>query len=182
MKNVSAKLLKVIGSVSGNVKKSGHNSHQHYDYVMEKDLLDVVRDELVKQGLLVLMSVDSHSRTGDITTVKTKHTIIDTDSGEYLEVFSIGEGQDRGDKAAPKSLTSSSKYFWLKTFLLSGGDDPENDEVVTNGTTPVVSKTTVTAAKSNFGSFKKPEPEPEAPATKKSTWPKTTTKSEKVEY
>lgn len=173
MKNVSAKLLKVIGSVSGSVKKSGHNSHQHYDYVMEKDLLDVVRDELVKQGLLVLMSVENHSRSGDITTVKTKHTIIDVDSGESLEVYSIGEGQDRGDKAAPKSLTSASKYFWLKTFLLSGGDDPENDS---QGVTPTVTKPTNSGS---FASFKKPEPESEP--VKKSSFNSFKSK-EKVEY
>lgn len=127
MKNVSAKLLKVIGSVSGNVVKSGFNSHQKYAYVMEKDLLDAVRSELVKNGLLILTSVESVSRSGDITTVRTKHTIIDVDSGESVEVWSAGEGKDAGDKAGFKAITGSNKYFLFKTFLLSGNDDPEHD-------------------------------------------------------
>ena len=33
------------------------------------------------------------------------------------------------EKACPKAITSASKYFWLKFFLLSGNDDPENDTV-----------------------------------------------------
>ncbi len=131
MKHVAAKLLKVIGSLSGSVSKSGYNSHQKYHYVMERDLLDAARAELVKHGLLVTMSVESVSREGDLTTVRTKHTIIDVDTGESLEIWSAGEGTDRSDKACPKAITSASKYFLLKTFLLSGDDDPENDGVTT---------------------------------------------------
>ena len=129
MKNVASKLLKVIGSVSGSVAKSGYNSHQKYAYVMEKDLLDAVRPELVKNGLLLLSSVESATRTGDITTVRTKHTIVDVDSGESLEVWSAGEGKDSGDKAGYKAITGSNKYFLFKTFLLSGNDDAEADSV-----------------------------------------------------
>lgn len=140
MKNVATKLLKVIGEVNGRVAKSGYNNFQKYAYIMEKDLLEAVREELVKHGLLMIMSVDHISRVGDLTTVRTKHTIIDTDSGEQIEIWSAGEGKDGtkddigGDKACPKAITSASKYFLLKTFQLSGGDDPENDskEVSTN--------------------------------------------------
>lgn len=133
MKNVGAKVLKVIGSVNGLVAKSGYNAFQKYNYVMEKDLLDAVREELVKNKLLITMSVESIERNKDLTTVRTKHTILDVDSGETLEVWSAGEGKDStkddvgGDKACPKAITSASKYFWLKFFLLSGNDDPEND-------------------------------------------------------
>lgn len=147
MKNVSAKLLKVIGSVSGSVVKSGFNSHQKYSYVMEKDLLDAVRAELVKHGLLILTSVESVSRAGDITTVRTKHTIIDVESGESMEVWSAGEGKDSGDKAGFKAITGSNKYFLFKTFLLSGNDDPEHDATHDKPAAPASKPAIATAPK-----------------------------------
>ena len=92
MKKVGEKVLNVINAVNGKVTKSGYNSFQKYNYVMEKDLLDAVREELVKNKLLVTMSVDHVERKGDLTTVRTKHTILDCDSGEVIEVMSAGEG------------------------------------------------------------------------------------------
>lgn len=127
MKNVAKKLANVIKSVSGQVKKSGHNSYQNYDYVMESDLLEAVRGELINQSLVITTSVETVKREGDITEVRLKHTFIDVDSGETLEVYSAGQGQDKGDKGVFKAITGANKYFLLKMFQLSGNDDPEND-------------------------------------------------------
>jgi hypothetical protein len=127
MKNLAKKLVQVVGSVSGKVGKSGYNSHQKYNYVMEADLLDAVREEIVKAGIVITSSVESVERDGNITTVKLKHTLIDAESGESFEVWSAGQGADNQDKGVFKAITGANKYFLLKTFLLSGDDDPEND-------------------------------------------------------
>src|SRR5690606_17973389 len=94
---------------------------------MEADLLDAVREEIVKAGLVIATSVDTVSREGNITTVTLKHTIIDAESGESMEVKSAGQGADNQDKGVFKAITGANKYFLLKMFLLSGDDDPEND-------------------------------------------------------
>lgn len=133
MQNVSKKLLAAIAAVSGQVPKSGFNKHQNYKYVMEKDLMEAVRVALIDQGLLILPSVEFVSRAGDITTVRTKHTIIDTESGESVEAWSAGEGRDTGDKAVYKAITGATKYFLSKTFLIYGVDDPEADEITAEG-------------------------------------------------
>ncbi len=127
MKNLAKKLVQVVGSVSGKVGKSGYNSHQKYNYVMEADLLDAVREEIVKAGIVITSSVEEVTRDGNITTVKLKHTLIDAESGESFEVWSAGQGADNQDKGVFKAITGANKYFLLKTFLLSGDDDPEND-------------------------------------------------------
>lgn len=133
MKNVSAKLLKVVGAITGKVDKGGYNSFQKYRYVTEGDLIDAVRDELVKNGLMITTSVVSSATSQQagsdqyMTHVILKHTVIDTDSGEALEIQSAGSGADKLDKGVYKAITGANKYFLLKTFLLSGDDDPEND-------------------------------------------------------
>lgn len=192
MKNVSAKLLKAIEQVGGTVPKTGWNNFSKYKYITESDINTVVLPALLKQGLLLTTSLESVVETpagpeskNRFATVHLIHTITDVDSAEVLTLKSAGIAADVLDKAIYKAYTGACKYFMMKLFLISGDDsDPENDgEVVTNNT-PTVNKgtTVVTPTKTAaFGSFKKPEAiEPEAP--KKTTWPKTTNKSEKVEY
>lgn len=120
-------MVKVLGAVSGKVSKSGRNTHQGYNYVMEADLLDAVRSELIANGVFVFSSIEETSQEGSITTVKTKHTFVDSESGETFEVFSAGQGADKQDKGIYKAITGASKYFLMKSFMVAGDDDPEND-------------------------------------------------------
>ena len=127
MKNLAAKMVKVLGAVSGKVSKSGKNTHQGYKYVMESDLLDAVRSELITHGVFVFSSVEEVTQEGKLTTVKTKHTFVDSESGETFDVFSAGQGSDGRDKGVYKAITGASKYFLMKSFMVAGDDDPENE-------------------------------------------------------
>jgi hypothetical protein len=49
-------------------------------------------------------------------------------SGQWIETVHVGEGEDRGDKAAYKAITGATKYWVMKTFLISTGDDPESGQ------------------------------------------------------
>lgn len=129
MKHLSAKMVKILSAVSGKVAKSGRNTHQKYNYVMEADLLDAVRSELISNGVFVFSSVEEVTLENSLTTVKTKHTFVDSDSGESFEVFSAGQGADKQDKGVYKAITGSSKYFLMKNFMVAGDDDPESSEV-----------------------------------------------------
>ena len=129
-----SKLVTVMSSIS-RIAKTGHNSHQHYDYVTEADVLEAVRTELAKQKIFVFTSVESISRQEQITTVQLLHTFVDSESGEIFQVKSAGEGWDKGDKGGYKAVTGAMKYFLVKNFLLPSGDDPEKDEVVNQKTT-----------------------------------------------
>ena len=147
MKSLAAKMVKVLGSVSAKVEKSGYNSHQKYKYVMEADLLEAVRSELIANNVIIFTSVEEVKQEGSLTTVRTKHTFVDADSGEQFEVFSAGQGADKQDKGIYKAITGSSKYFLLKSFLLAGDDDPES-ESKSAGTKPSYTKRPAPAPKS----------------------------------
>ncbi len=144
MKNIAKKLVQVVGSVSGKVGKSGYNTHQKYNYIMETDLLDAVREEIVKANLVIVSSVEEVNKEGNITTVRMKHTIVDAESGESIEAWSAGQGADNQDKGVFKAITGANKYFLLKTFLLSGDDDPEKEaEAPKPSAKPVMAKPAV---------------------------------------
>jgi len=174
MKNVAKKLLKVTEALDGKVKKSGYNNYSKYSYVTEADLIDAIRPELIRQGLVITTSVHSFSETGATedddnryASVTLKHVIIDAESGECLELFSAGTGADRLDKALYKSYTGAIKYFLLKTFMLSGDDDPENDGGKKPAPKPAFQKSTTVqdkpAAKPKQGMFQKKQAQVEEP-------------------
>lgn len=94
---------------------------------MEADLLEAVRAEIITQGLLITTSVEDLTREDKLTTVKTKHVIFDTESGEDVTVYSYGQGQDAQDKGSGKAITNAVKYFYMKTFMVESNNDVEDD-------------------------------------------------------
>jgi hypothetical protein len=133
-----AKLAKVMAETRW-VEKKGRNSFFNYDYAKESDILDAVRTKLADHGIFVFTSIESTDfketgkRTRDgspvnLVFVKTKHTFWDGETGETIEVFGSGCGEDSGDKGIYKAITGAMKYFISKNFLISTGDDPEKDE------------------------------------------------------
>lgn len=129
-KRLTAKLVEIIKDLPM-VEKRGRNDFHHYNYAMEVDFLEAVRPRLTERGILMSMSVDSIEVTnkgekgGMITTIKTTHTFIDSETGETLVFHGAGQGEDKGDKGIYKAQTGALKYALAKFFLISTGDDPE---------------------------------------------------------
>lgn len=128
MKNIAKKLVKVMQQVT-KVKKSGFNKHQNYHYSTESDLIEVVRENLLNAGILLTTSVEFVSTTETLAIVKMKHQLIDSESGEMLEVYSQGFGNLTvgKDKAVFAAQTGAFKYMLSKNFMIASEDDPEND-------------------------------------------------------
>ena len=134
-KSIYKKILDVIEEIS-RVEKKGHNNFHNYDYVKEADLIEAVRNLLIKNNLIILnnilktQEVEHKTKKGEteyLTKVKVKYTIIDTETGEKIDLKGFGAGQDSGDKGLYKALTGSMKYFLMKNFLIASDDDPEKD-------------------------------------------------------
>jgi hypothetical protein len=165
MKSLAKKLVLIL-SEAQKVKKSGVNKFANYQYTTESDLLELIRPQLVKHGIFVFSSVDtvevtkSTTKKGDenlITTVITKHTFVDSETGESYEVRSAGQGADQQDKGIYKAITGSTKYMLWKNFLVESNDDPENDSANASYVRGDSSKSTVPApAISAPKSFSKP--------------------------
>ena len=135
MKNLTTKLIRVMSNIK-RVAKNGTNSFHGYDYVTEGDILEAVRENLIKEGVFIFSSVVASHKEGDLTSVQVKNTFVDSETGESMEVMSLGQGQDKGDKGSNKALTAASKYFLMKNFLISTGEDPEATDEAGKSTAP----------------------------------------------
>lgn len=133
---LAKKLAEVLSDVT-RVPKNGRNDFHKYDYVTESDLVDHIRDKLAKKGVALFPSVREHHteemqdakhRTVFLTTVMLDVTLIDGESGDMMTTSWVGQGLDNADKGYYKAYTGAIKYFLLKTFMISTGDDPEIDD------------------------------------------------------
>jgi hypothetical protein len=135
---IAGKLTKVMASCHY-VQKLGKNTFHNYKYAMATDVLDKVNNALVENGLAAIVTpelvdfkdvTNKKGETEHLATVKTAITLIDSESGETLQLTGLGSGQDAGDKAVMKAQTASIKYAWMLSLQISTGDDPEADEGV----------------------------------------------------
>lgn len=132
---IATAIAQVIAQVN-RVPKNGDNTFDRYMYATESDLLDAVRAPLAAAGVAVFTSSEVvHEETYETKrkdlwrrlrvrlVVRMVHK-----SGQWIETVHVGEGEDRGDKAAYKAITGATKYWVMKTFLISTGDDPESGQ------------------------------------------------------
>ena len=117
----------------GYVQKRGHNERHNYSYVTAADLAGSVGDILAELGVVVIPQLQSistetpRSSSDRIARIVMNYRFVDAKSGEELTVRVPGEGADPGDKAPYKAMTGALKYALLQSFLLSTGDDPEDE-------------------------------------------------------
>lgn len=139
-KGLVAKLAEVMGEMA-HVPKEGFNAAQKYKFVRETDVAERASSLLAERKVWIHQTVADHTitelyRTASgntmwLSTVAMDFQFIDGDTGETTppQRF-VGAGADTGDKGVYKAMTGAEKYFLMKTFLVSTGDDPEADEKV----------------------------------------------------
>jgi hypothetical protein len=134
-KTLAGKLVAVMMGIH-RVKKGGFNEHHRYAFVTAEDVSDMVRDLLAEQGIAFMPSMESYemiptaSGKGHIARVKFIMRFLDSESSEVQEATWFSEAMDTQDKALNKAATAAVKYFLLKTFLISTGDEPDTDAEV----------------------------------------------------
>ena len=135
IKKITAKLVKVMEEVS-HVQKNGTNEFHKYQYATAADVLEKVNEALVKNKICSIAKADlislehvanAKGNQEHLATVQMNIRLIDSESGEYLNIAGLGNGQDSGDKAVMKAETASIKYAYMMAFNISTGDDPEAD-------------------------------------------------------
>ena len=129
MKQVLAALINVANSIKY-VQKKGYNDFQKYSYVTEADVINTVRPAMLKEGLMIMPSVQTveHDDNGN-THVVVNYTVFH-ESGDSISFTCAGSGNDRnskgvGDKGIYKALTGANKYALLRLLQLATGDDAE---------------------------------------------------------
>src|SRR5690554_4753524 len=84
-KNLVIKLSEILGEVD-RVPKRGRNEFHKYDYVMESDLVEAVRQKLAERHVFLLSSVEELRREDTLTEAKIRFTFLDGDTGESLSL------------------------------------------------------------------------------------------------
>lgn len=134
-KNIAKKLVKVMGECS-HVIKNGQNDYHNYKYVTAEDVLQKVNASLTKHNIASIASpnldsmvevLNRNEKKEHLATVSIQVHLIDGDSGESVDLFGIGSGQDAGDKAVMKAQTAAIKYAFMLSLCIATGDDPEAD-------------------------------------------------------
>ena len=115
-------------SALSNVPKDKFNQGEGYKYLSSDALLDRINPACVKLGLATVVDTElldwreKTTKSGmiwQIVSVKVTVTIIDSDSGEFLQTQGIGGGQDAGDKAFSKAQTQGRKYAFMLAMNIS---------------------------------------------------------------
>jgi len=127
--SIYKKLAQVMGLIPS-IEKTGLNTFHKYKYVEEEAILNILRKVLPEVGICAYNTLVSANIEDGEATVHNLLVIVDVDTGDRIEIKSIGYAHDKkGDKAVYKAWTGATKYGYLKGFCLPTGDDPERDEV-----------------------------------------------------
>ena len=106
-----------------------------YKAISEEKVTTAVREQLVKQGI-VIVTVEQESENKELirtdksvnmlTTVHVRYRIQNIDDvNDFVEVESNGTGVDTQDKGVGKAMTYAYKYMLLRTFAIPTGEDPD---------------------------------------------------------
>lgn len=138
--NINQKIAAVMQDVSYLSKDDTveTGAGRGYKAISEEKVTSVVRESLLKHGLVILPVRQEHTRTDEtvvdrsgkekinrIATVDVTYQIRSIDSDEVIEVVSSGTGVDTQDKAVGKAMTYAYKYMLLRTFAIPTGEDPD---------------------------------------------------------
>lgn len=128
------RLARVMGRAK-RIQKRGRNSHFDYSFATQDDVYDFVRGAMAAEGVAFLPRIvsieDVEFETARGTRTKTRVTFefsfCDGETG-YCEASRwVGEAMDDQDKSISKASANAEKYFLLRTFVLSTGDDQDPD-------------------------------------------------------
>lgn len=132
---IAKKLVNVMIEC-GHIAKNGLNSYHQYKYATAEDVLLKVNSALTKNKIASVVIPEIASmvdvinlkrNTEHLVTVNVQIKLIDSESGECVDLFGIGSGQDAGDKAVMKAQTAAIKYAYMMSLCIATGDDPEAD-------------------------------------------------------
>lgn len=138
------KKIQQVMELTGYLQKDGEVSfgRTQYSYLSEEKITNTIRTAMLEVGLIlypiemqvvhrgeVVKETEYRGKTvktaSQILNISAKYRIQDVESGEYIDIQTIGEGMDSGDKTAYKAMTGAFKYAQRQTFMIPTGDDPD---------------------------------------------------------
>ena len=137
VKSIHEAVAAIYSSINGYVQKTKSDGLR-YSFASEADLIAKLRPAMVEHGVYVQVleyrdverTVVTTSKGASMNVCLLKAIVRFTHgpSGTYVDVQSLGEGADSGDKAGNKAMTCAYKYALRQTFCIETGDDPDRDQ------------------------------------------------------
>ena len=124
--NIHQKMLEVMRQIQY-LKKDDTVAFKSTSYkgLSEEKVTSTVRQAFLELGMVMYPIKQDSNRVGNLTTVDVTYRIANTESDDYVDVVSTGEGADTQDKAAGKAMTYAYKYALLRTFAIPSGEDTD---------------------------------------------------------
>lgn len=131
--NVHAAKLAVMEEVPYLQKRS--SSELKYTFAGEADLIHKVRGSMIRHGLdltpvsAALLNigevVSARGTKGSLMRFLFTFRLMHAASQTFIDIQTVGEAMDYGDKACNKCMTIAQKYALRMAFLIETGDDPD---------------------------------------------------------
>ena len=132
--NLYQKLAKILGEV-GPVAKEGRNQEQGYAFIEQGQILAEIKNKLSRYGVVIVPELQDvkeerykNARGNTVTRVVVDivFDMINADNpDDHRPVKWRGESIDSSDKATQKAVTSATKYFLAKQFMISDKEDAD---------------------------------------------------------
>lgn len=125
--NIYQKISEVMKDVQY-LSKDDHIQFKttNYKAISEEKVTSVVRESLIKHGIVIIPIGQEHKREGNLSTVDVSYKIQNVDDPEdFVIAMSSGTGADTQDKGVGKAMTYAYKYLLLRTFAIPTGEDPD---------------------------------------------------------
>ena len=141
MKNIYQKILDIMNDIQYLQKDDtvDEGKGKGYKAITEEKVTSAVRAAMLKHGVVIYPTDQTHIREDEIltdkygnqkvsrlTTVNVKYRIQNIeDKEDYVEAVSSGTGVDTQDKGVGKAMTYAYKYLLLRTFAIPTGEDAD---------------------------------------------------------
>lgn len=129
-----ARVMRAVGYLKKDKTLSGGGS---YAYLSEEKITAELHRECADIGLTfapiameILDNREDKTNAGGLlhnTRILATFRFTDADDGSFLDVQTLGEGSDRGDKCLNKCMTGAYKYALRQSFMISTGNDPDDE-------------------------------------------------------
>ena len=123
-------LYKKLLLITHNVKsiKQDRTKGVPYKITSWNAVHDAIKHELIINHILIIPHISEHTKEGNLTTIKLYAEIIDTESGQKIQVGDyVGYGVDQSDKGCGKATTYAYKYLLMKLFMMEVGEDEDSE-------------------------------------------------------
>lgn len=131
--SVYSKIAKVMQEV-GSIKKDKRNKHGGYDYMSPEAVYSGLRKLMGDNNLVCLPAIVNNEIVNQAFIIDYEFALIDADDPESIismpwcqAVPATTKSGAIDDKAVGKASTYAHRYFLMKLFLLSDGDDDDID-------------------------------------------------------